>query len=267
MQSSDPGQPRRGTAFDAIAHAYELLVNEEARWDRERPFLLRWLDDVRLHRSAPPRILDAGCGTGFHARHLAQRFDDVYVVGADPSREMLEIAARKRGGDLVQWMHATAERPPAGPFDLVLLLGNTLSLIESIHDVLEHTASVVEPGGLFIIQMLDYASLRAAGLDPRVTERADDRAGIRKELTPRPASDGLNDARAIAADLQITVFVSSGNALATERHALYEHPESTWLPRARAIGWSLVERRSRYDEAKGDDESPGPDRIFVLRRQ
>jgi len=290
--SDDPARtPSNKSAFEAIAQAYELLVNEESRWARERVFLERWIDDVRRRRaSAPtishpnpdlnstptpasPRVLDAGCGTGFHARHIARHLNVEHVVGADPSCEMLDVASRKPGGDRVQWIQAPAENPPPGPFDLVLLLGNTLSLIEPIERVLAGAAAVVEPGGVFVIQMLDYERMREQGFHPRRTERSSDHVRIAKELAPR------RDGGPVAANLSLTVFDARGRVISRERHALYEHSESNWLPIAYELGWSLEARRSRYDEEDGENadvdggeddhqsaKPPGHDRIFILRR-
>ena len=52
-------------------------------------------------------VVDVGCGTGRHARALAQR--SVRVVGVDLSFGLLGVAARQRPGD---WVQADARRLP-----------------------------------------------------------------------------------------------------------------------------------------------------------
>jgi 2-polyprenyl-3-methyl-5-hydroxy-6-metoxy-1,4-benzoquinol methylase len=65
--------------YDAIAHAYADKVADNP-WNAyyERPAVLRLLGDV-----AGQRLLDAGCGSGEHARVLADR--GAVVTGIDAS--------------------------------------------------------------------------------------------------------------------------------------------------------------------------------------
>lgn len=81
--------------------------------------------------AAPARVLDAGCGTGRIAVRLDELGYDVVGVDVDPS--MLAVARAEapgldwRLGDL-----ATLDLGPEmhGAFDLVLVAGNTLPLLE-----------------------------------------------------------------------------------------------------------------------------------------
>ncbi len=75
----------------------------------------------------PRQILDLGTGTGLGARHLAGRFPDAEVVGADLSPVMLDEARRLTPPELgsrVRFEEADASRLPFGDgeFDLVVLL-------------------------------------------------------------------------------------------------------------------------------------------------
>jgi malonyl-CoA O-methyltransferase len=78
-------------AFERAAATYDsaAVVQREVA-DR----LLSRLDLIRL---APRRILDAGCGTGYCMRSLADRYRDAQVVGMDLAHAMASAARSGRG--------------------------------------------------------------------------------------------------------------------------------------------------------------------------
>lgn len=239
--------------FNASAVAYDLLLNEPKRWAREQAFHELWLERAGGER----RVLDVGCGTGFHSRHFALHLN-ADVTGIDPSTPMLDVARGKPGADLVHWIEASTANLPAGPFDVVLLLGNTLCLIDEVEPVLHAVHVVMRTGGIFIVQILDYDRLRADGMHTRVTDRADDRYRITKTLTPIAGAESE-----FGAQIEMIVRDADDNALSRRVTRLREHNQTTWLPTAQRIGLSLLELRSEYDlEAK----QPGPDRIFIFQK-
>lgn len=67
------------------------------------------------------RVLDVGCGTGFHLRLFADR--GAAGAGLEPAREMLERARERLGGD-AQLVQGRAEALPFrdGAFDAVTLI-------------------------------------------------------------------------------------------------------------------------------------------------
>ncbi|MDY7107987.1 MAG: class I SAM-dependent methyltransferase [Planctomycetota bacterium] len=233
--------------FDRIARAYDLLVNEPKRWANEAPTLRRWLESASEGRR---RVLDMGCGTGFHARHLAAHLNAA-VVGADPSAAMLAVAARKEHGDRVRWVNAGAATPPPGPFDLILLLGNTLSLLASPAESLGALRRVAADEARLAIQTLDYEALRAAG--PSHLKREGDGVSIEKQLTPLAPSEPA------AATLRIIVREADGELLDELTEALIDHPTPALVDAADAAGWTLLEQRRSYHDAL-----TGTDRIVVF---
>jgi SAM-dependent methyltransferase len=66
-----------------------------------------------LEGSVVTTILDLGCGTGRFSEALAEGFD-AQVVGADPSRRMLERAREKKRLAAVRYCRGTAEAIPLG---------------------------------------------------------------------------------------------------------------------------------------------------------
>lgn len=245
-------------SFESIACAYDLLVNETTRWQREQCCLTDWLmlagvKDVPAYNK---NVLDLGCGTGFHARHIAGLLK-AKVTGADPAQTMLDIARSKTYGNLVNWIISTAENPPPIPpdsngFDLILLLGNTLSLIENPIPVIKAVSRIITNKGLFIIQMLDYEIIRKNGL--QTVEKSNSQISITKTLAP--ATENAKH----AADLNLTIKDYTGKELSQQNNKLYEHPFNQWQACLQQYNLTLTELRKSYT-----DKDTGSDRILVLK--
>ncbi len=97
-------------------------------------------------------VLDLGCGTGRFAAHLATR--GCRVVGVDPARAMLDIAAARPGGSAAEWVEADARSLRLGrQFDLIVLTGHAFQVFLTREDrqlVLETIAAHLSPAGRFI---------------------------------------------------------------------------------------------------------------------
>jgi len=253
------------SSFEKIARAYDLLVNEQARWNREKPFHQHWLTQAQNNtNNNPPKVLDLGTGTGFHARHYAQSFKTKLVVGLDPSPSMLASAKSKPGGNLITWINAPAEKIPKNlsPFDLILLLGNTLSLIPDTTLIWKSATQISQPGTLFIIQMLNYNQLRKTTTSPIITQKSNDTISITKTLTIHPNPIKNNH----AATLDLLIKTNTGDPLAHDHHLLHEHPENSWLPDARNAGWSLQHQQNSF-KINDNPVTPGADRVYILMRK
>ncbi len=95
-------------------------------------------------------VLDLGCGTGLFAASLT-RCD---VVGVDPAAAMLDIAAKRPGGDRVQWIQGDARTVRLDRrFDLVVLTGHAFQVFLTDEDrtaVLRTIAHQLSPEGRFV---------------------------------------------------------------------------------------------------------------------
>lgn len=107
-----------------------------------------------------PRILDTGCGTGNLSIALASRGHA--VIGIDVDAEMIGRAKEKAGADArFLRMDMTKIGDEFGPkaFDAVLCFGNTLVHLTdpvAIRGFLEAASRVLVPGGLLLLQIINY---------------------------------------------------------------------------------------------------------------
>jgi len=105
---------------------------------------------------APSLVLDVGCGTGRAAIALANRA--IQVVGLDLSEPMLRMAAKKPGGEKVNWICGNAVELPLadGSFDAVICLFATLGMIangSARQHALDECRRVLRPGGKLILHV------------------------------------------------------------------------------------------------------------------
>jgi ubiquinone/menaquinone biosynthesis C-methylase UbiE len=124
---------------------YEKLSHRNFRRLEERRMVLEWINPSRNER-----ILDIGCGDGFHDRQMAAR--GANVVGIDISAQRLAKARRKNEVHGVQFaqMNAAQLDFPDGSFDKVV----SFCVIEHFDDdakVLAEAARVLVPGGRLIL--------------------------------------------------------------------------------------------------------------------
>lgn len=105
----------------------------------------RFVEDLR---AAPAGVLDAGCGTGRIAAHLAARGYD--VVGCDADPEMIAVA-REDHPDLDWHVADLATLDLGDTFDVVLLAGNVVPFLHRVlPDAVERLAAHLAPGGLLV---------------------------------------------------------------------------------------------------------------------
>ncbi|WP_135364558.1 class I SAM-dependent methyltransferase [Halosimplex halophilum] len=162
------------------------------------------------------RVLDAGCGDGYHAARLADRGAD--VLGVDASEAMVD-RARERYGDRVDFRRGDLaeglDYPDDGGFDLILCQ-HVLSHVADLEPVAAEFARLLRPGGgvvlsthhpfheYLVVREESYPDARAIdGLDAQPAIDADGRSPTyadteRYELywggeVPAEGSDGDDD--------------------------------------------------------------------------
>lgn len=138
---------------------YRSLIAWPERMKREAPFLERFLAAL-----PDASVLDLGCGTGEHARHLAER--GLRVVGLDRSPAMIESALDGPLPDNLRFVTGDMREAdtvlPGEMFGGALGLGNMLPFLTTeveLAEALAATARVLKPGGVFLFQLLNYERL------------------------------------------------------------------------------------------------------------
>ncbi|MFH1743794.1 MAG: class I SAM-dependent methyltransferase [bacterium] len=146
--------------YDKLADRYDALINWRNRVKREKPFF-----DHLLRERLATTILDCGCGTGEQAIFWA---DEAYrVMAIDPSPRMIDIAKTKAAEQDIEVDFRVLAMEDLdgkihGTFDLAACLGNTLVHIlddSSLRRTAEALRSVVKPGGLLTLHLLNYTRI------------------------------------------------------------------------------------------------------------
>lgn len=97
---------------------------------------------------AAQRVADIGAGTGLLCSLLARQGHE--VIGVEPQRTMLSLAATQGDAASVSWLHGTAEKLPTGHADLVVMTGHVAQYFlddASWANVLSHANRALRPGG------------------------------------------------------------------------------------------------------------------------
>jgi len=148
--------------YDILASDYDSMTNFETRFEQEKP-VFRML----IERYGIRTALDAGCGTGFHSLVLAQLGVD--VTSADISSEMLaKTSAHARDMNVrIRTINSSFQdlaSYTAMKFDAVFCLGNSLVHLLDTTDLeitLKNFSSMLTPGGILIVQVLNYEKILA----------------------------------------------------------------------------------------------------------
>jgi glycine/sarcosine N-methyltransferase len=170
--------------YDAFSLDYDRFVDWPSRLRFELPFILHQIEkSVETQNLASLRLLDAACGTGWHAIALAQR--GCQTAGADLSLPMIERARANAAGEGVsvrfepavfgELAHTFGERA----FDTLLCLGNSLPHLltpASLQSALVDFNRCLAPGGLLILQNRNFDAVmanRQRWMEPQTYRDAD----------------------------------------------------------------------------------------------
>ena len=147
---------------------WDELIDWEGRAKGEGDFYPSILRDAGC-----TRVLDAACGTGYHAVQLAKAGFD--VLAADGAPDMVSKTAENAallGVDLpvqqADWRTLADDVP--GQFDAVLCLGNAFTHLFSEEERVQSLAQfrkVLRPGGLVIIDQRNYDSILDEGFSSK----------------------------------------------------------------------------------------------------
>jgi ubiquinone/menaquinone biosynthesis C-methylase UbiE len=164
--------------YDAIYGAFKDYATEAARIDA----LIKWM------RLDAHTILDVGCGTGEHARHLTATHG--YVVdGLDIDPSMLAVARRKLP-DARFFQADMAAFDLGRRYDVVMCLFSSIGYLESLERVTaalrcfrRHLAA---DGAVIVEPWLTPDVFKPGAADTRTAESG----GVRVERTSRTSAQG-----------------------------------------------------------------------------
>jgi ubiquinone/menaquinone biosynthesis C-methylase UbiE len=128
------------TGYAASAAGYDDVDNPLI--EAEHPIVVDLLSEV-----PPGRALDAACGTGRHAKHLAERHE---TFGVDASSEMLEVA--RQAAPTATFQTGDLEDLPFGDahFDVVVC-GLALCHLENLTAAVVEVGRVAKPGAKVVL--------------------------------------------------------------------------------------------------------------------
>lgn len=138
---------------------YDVISDPGKRLAHEGAFL-RWL----LELAPGKRVLDMASATGVHALFMAE--NGAEVTARDINEGSIDFARANRPHPNLTYEIHDLREPRGGPFDLVVVMGNTLSLLETTNDVsraLQAVRSMLSDNGFVFAHVVNYARLAAEG--------------------------------------------------------------------------------------------------------
>ncbi|MCP4640756.1 MAG: class I SAM-dependent methyltransferase [bacterium] len=243
------------SAFRETAALYDVLARKAGRIEREGPFLT-WC----LEQAPGNRVADLACGTGLHAQFLAERGAE--VAAFDLSEEMIAYASQARAHPRIDYRTGDMREIQGGPWDLLLCLGNSLSLLSNAADLtafFEGAAKNVELGGVLVTQSLNYAADKAQKPRHRTEEATEAGANIVAVKSLVPHGD--------VTYLTLNFFVEEeGDVRTVAESAVLRH----WTPEdlktaAHQAGLEPMGVFGSYDRSAFDPAQSG-DIVAVFRR-
>ncbi|HPZ08948.1 MAG TPA: methyltransferase domain-containing protein [Candidatus Eremiobacteraeota bacterium] len=150
--------------YERLEEHYDKMIRFKERLDKERLMLQKWLERYKFQS-----VVDVGCGTGLHAILLSQM--GINVTGVDISETMLK-QARLHAGEMgveVTWLLSSMvelKKNLNSSYDAVFCLGNSIPhLLDKIafEETFQGFYDILIPGGLLVIQLLNYYKVYATG--------------------------------------------------------------------------------------------------------
>jgi len=132
--------------FDTIAEHYGAKDLAPSSKPARRRRFEQSISAVPIDRFE--RVLEVGCGAGFGARYLQDRFHQ--YIGIDHSGKLIEMAVRKNSGEGVRFETTNIDDfDPPSSFDLIFMVG-LLHHLEDAGRSLETMAQWLAPGGYLV---------------------------------------------------------------------------------------------------------------------
>lgn len=200
------GGPRAADYGDAWADQYDEL-HAGLRATDAAVALLEELAREAAGAGRRPRVLELGAGTGRIAIPLARATD---VVALDASRAMLDRLRAKAGDVQLETVEGDMVDPAVdGPFDLVIVVFNTLYLLPDQEEQVRcfaATARLLAPGGRFVVEGFVPDPTRFTDDQRVAAEAVSDRHVVLEAASHDAAAQEVRSARVVVGDDGIRVL-------------------------------------------------------------
>jgi len=150
--------------YDELSTWYDQMISFESRYENEREIF-----GAVLKKFPAKKIIDAGCGSGYHSIVLSSL--GTKVTAFDPSDEMLKLAidnAKKYkfnidfiNSDFLNFYKNTDQN-----FDALYTLGNSFVHLINLQDIsgaLKNFYNILNPGGYAFIGIINYDKILKTG--------------------------------------------------------------------------------------------------------
>lgn len=149
-----PAKEDVSSSFSRAAESYDSVAKLQREVGKR---LLTHLDAVP---TAPDRILDLGCGTGFFQPDLSARYPEATYIGLDLAPGMIEYARTRSSGQGL-WVVGDAESLPLATASVDIVFSSLA--VQWCHQpewFLAELARVLKPGGRCVFTTLGPDTLR-----------------------------------------------------------------------------------------------------------
>lgn len=187
------------------------------------------------------RVIDVGCGSGYHACRIAGEFPEAQVIGLDRPAMLVEARRRASTTDVtVDWLPAEAQALPLpeGTVD-GCLMERVLKYLPDPEVAVAEVARVLRPGGRLGAFELDYASTMLGGA-PDIADQVAEVLGssVAQQRMGRQLPELLRDAGLVDVAFQPIAFHTPWNVHEViVRDAVRGAVRDGRLPATAAQGW------------------------------
>lgn len=240
------------------AQFYDVISDPHKRLAHEGQFLLD------LMSLAPGRrVLDTAAATGVHAEFLAR--GGAQVTARDVDRDALEYARAHRANPSVMYEQGDMREAAGGPFDLVICMGNSLSMLPAREDVaraLRAMAAQAAPRGVAFVHVINYAGIEEGAPRQKVARKAlaDGEIVVVKDMVPTGRGGPVL--------VSFSYFLKTGDSWQAwgEQATLQNLSRECLEYAAGEAGFAIEGEYGDYD-CSPYDAATSPDLLVVLRKR
>jgi malonyl-CoA O-methyltransferase len=251
----DKRQMRR--SFERAASTYDQAAV------LQREIGTRALERLELVKLDPGAIVDAGCGTGFAAQALRQRFPRAMLIELDIAPAMLH-AARLRRPRWKQWIGGTREVFVCGDNEQLPFRAGTVGMFWSnlafqwandLPRVFSECQRVLQPGGLLSFTTFGPDTLK----ELRTASAGDGRIHVNRFIDMHDVGDMMVGAGFVdpVMDMEyLTLTYADVRTLMRELKAMGAHNVAAGRSRALTGKRALGDIEQRYESFRRDARLP-----------